>query len=130
MSLPARLFGPDGEEIVDLDSWLMHAPPEKGLAQLRPQHGLSNAVRAERLLANAVLLTHEGYRHLSFPNPSTCVDTAMVDLPDRADHPAEGHGLPVRSAALRCGYPLNAPARCRDGAEVALWRRARSPMGV
>jgi hypothetical protein len=33
MSLPARLFGPDGEEIVDLDSWFLHAPPEKGLAQ-------------------------------------------------------------------------------------------------
>jgi hypothetical protein len=33
MSLPARLFGPDGEEIVDLDSWFVHAPPEKGLAQ-------------------------------------------------------------------------------------------------
>jgi hypothetical protein len=35
MSLPARLFGPDGEEIVDLDSWFLHAPPEKGLAQWR-----------------------------------------------------------------------------------------------
>ena len=33
MHLPARLFGPDGEEIVDLDSWFVHAPPEKGLAQ-------------------------------------------------------------------------------------------------
>ena len=31
--LPARLFGPDGEEFVDLDSWFAHAPPEKGLAQ-------------------------------------------------------------------------------------------------
>src|SRR5215212_2191428 len=33
MCLPARLFGPDGEEIVDLDSWFLNAPPEKGLAQ-------------------------------------------------------------------------------------------------
>jgi hypothetical protein len=33
MSLPARLFGPDGDEIADLDSWFEHAPPEKGLAQ-------------------------------------------------------------------------------------------------
>jgi hypothetical protein len=33
MCLPAHLFGPDGEEIVDLDSWFVHAPPEKGLAQ-------------------------------------------------------------------------------------------------
>jgi hypothetical protein len=33
MCLPARLFGPDGDEIVGLDSWFEHAPPEKGLAQ-------------------------------------------------------------------------------------------------
>jgi hypothetical protein len=32
MSLPARLFGADGEDIADLDSWLFHSPPEKGLA--------------------------------------------------------------------------------------------------
>ena len=30
-------------------------------------------------LGNAVLLTHEGYGHLSFQNPSACVDKAMVD---------------------------------------------------
>lgn len=35
MPLPARLFGPDREEIIDLDSWLVHAPPEKGEAQWR-----------------------------------------------------------------------------------------------
>jgi hypothetical protein len=34
-------------------------------------------VRAERYLGNAVLLTHEGYGHLSFQNPSVCVDDAM-----------------------------------------------------
>lgn len=28
-----RLFGTDGEEIRDLQSWLAHAPPEKGEAQ-------------------------------------------------------------------------------------------------
>ena len=28
-----RLFGPDRVEIVDLPSWLAHAPPEKGLVQ-------------------------------------------------------------------------------------------------
>lgn len=31
----ARLFGRDGHEIVDLDSWFVHAPPEKGIAQWR-----------------------------------------------------------------------------------------------
>ena len=30
-------------------------------------------------LGNAVLLTQEGYGHLSFQNPSACVDQAMVD---------------------------------------------------
>lgn len=30
-----RLFGTDNEEIVDLASWLAHAPPEKGTAQWR-----------------------------------------------------------------------------------------------
>ena len=35
-------------------------------------------MRAERYLGNAVLLTHEGYGHLSFQNPSDCVDEAMV----------------------------------------------------
>jgi hypothetical protein len=29
MPVPARLFGTDREEIVDLDSWFTHAPPEK-----------------------------------------------------------------------------------------------------
>lgn len=29
MTVPARLFGPDREEICDLHSWFRHAPPEK-----------------------------------------------------------------------------------------------------
>jgi pimeloyl-ACP methyl ester carboxylesterase len=43
-----------------------------------PNGNYENAVRAERYLGNAVLLTHEGYGHLWFQNPSTCVDQAMV----------------------------------------------------
>jgi hypothetical protein len=31
------------------------------------------------VLGNAVLLTHEGYGHVFFQNPSACVDRAMVD---------------------------------------------------
>jgi pimeloyl-ACP methyl ester carboxylesterase len=42
-----------------------------------PNTGYAKAVRAERYLGNAVLLTHEGYGHLSFQNPSVCVDDAM-----------------------------------------------------
>jgi hypothetical protein len=44
-----------------------------------PNSNYANAVRAERYLGNAVLLTHEGYGHLFFQNPSECVDNAMVD---------------------------------------------------
>jgi TAP-like protein len=38
-----------------------------------------NAVRAEKLLGNAVLLTHEGYGHIFFHDPSACVDKAIAD---------------------------------------------------
>ncbi len=44
-----------------------------------PNTAYANAVRAERRLGNAVLLTHEGYGHLSFQNPSACIDQATVD---------------------------------------------------
>ena len=44
-----------------------------------PNTGYAKAVHAEQYLGNAVLLTQEGYGHLSFQNPSACVDEAMVD---------------------------------------------------
>jgi pimeloyl-ACP methyl ester carboxylesterase len=44
-----------------------------------PNSFYGNAVAAERLLGNAVLLTQEGYGHLTFQNPSACVDEAIVD---------------------------------------------------
>lgn len=43
-----------------------------------PNTAYRNAVRAQRLLGNAVLLTHEGYGHLSFQDPSACVERARV----------------------------------------------------
>ncbi len=43
-----------------------------------PNTGYQNAVRSEKLLGNAVLLTHEGYGHLSFQDASTCVEQARV----------------------------------------------------
>jgi pimeloyl-ACP methyl ester carboxylesterase len=43
-----------------------------------PNTPYSNAVRAERLLGNAVLLTHEGYGHLSIQDPSSCIERARV----------------------------------------------------
>jgi pimeloyl-ACP methyl ester carboxylesterase len=44
-----------------------------------PNSGYANAVHAEHYLGNAVLLTHEGYGHLWFQDPSVCVTNAMVD---------------------------------------------------
>jgi pimeloyl-ACP methyl ester carboxylesterase len=49
-----------------------------------PNTPLANARRAARRLGNAVLLTHDGYGHLSHRDPSTCVVQAtgsyLVDL--------------------------------------------------
>lgn len=49
-----------------------------------PNAGYRNAVRSEQLLGDAVLLTHQGYGHLSFQDPSRCVEQAraryLVDL--------------------------------------------------
>jgi TAP-like protein len=44
-----------------------------------PNSGYGNALAAEQALGNAVLLTHEGYGHLWFQNPSTCMDEAFAD---------------------------------------------------
>lgn len=46
MSPPARLFGPDRVEITDLDSWLRHAPPEKGEAQWRDGYSAKEQAKA------------------------------------------------------------------------------------
>lgn len=43
-----------------------------------PNSFFGNAVAAEKLLGNAVLLTQEGYGHLYFQDPSTCVEDAMA----------------------------------------------------
>lgn len=46
MSWPARLFGTDGEEISDLDSWFAHAPPEKGAMQWQDRHSAKEQAKA------------------------------------------------------------------------------------
>lgn len=43
-----------------------------------PNTAYRNAVRAQRLLGNAVLLTHDGYGHLSYQDSSACVEQARV----------------------------------------------------
>lgn len=49
-----------------------------------PNTGYQNAVGSEKLLGNAVLLTHDGYGHLSFNDGSACIEAArtayLVDL--------------------------------------------------
>jgi pimeloyl-ACP methyl ester carboxylesterase len=55
-----------------------------------PNSFYGNAVRAARLLGNAVLLTHQGYGHLFFQNPSECVDKAMADYLTELVTPPEG----------------------------------------
>jgi pimeloyl-ACP methyl ester carboxylesterase len=45
--------------------------------RLDPNTPLVNAQRTERRLGNAVLLTHDGYGHLSSQDPSGCVQRAM-----------------------------------------------------
>jgi pimeloyl-ACP methyl ester carboxylesterase len=44
-----------------------------------PNTGYANARRAARRLGNAVLLTHDGYGHLSFKDPSACVERAETE---------------------------------------------------
>jgi pimeloyl-ACP methyl ester carboxylesterase len=45
--------------------------------RLDPNTPLVNAQRAERRLGNAVLLTHDGFGHLSTQDPSACVEQAV-----------------------------------------------------
>lgn len=46
MAPSVRLFGRNREEIVDLDSWLSHAPPEKGLAQWKDGYSAKEQAKA------------------------------------------------------------------------------------
>ena len=49
-----------------------------------------NAVRVSRRLGNAVLLTQDGYGHVSFHDPSACVDRARVAYLVRLQTPPKG----------------------------------------
>lgn len=46
--------------------------------QYDPNTSYQAAQRAEHRLGNAVLLTHAGYGHLSFKDPSQCIEDARV----------------------------------------------------
>ena len=49
-----------------------------------------NAVRSARRFRNAVLLTQEGYGHVSFQDPSACIDRARVAYLIRLITPPKG----------------------------------------
>jgi pimeloyl-ACP methyl ester carboxylesterase len=55
-----------------------------------PNSGYANAVHAEKYLANAVLLTHEGYGHLFYQDPSVCVSNAIADYLINLTTPPQG----------------------------------------
>ena len=62
--------------------------------RLDPNTPLANAQRAERRLGNAVLLTHDGYGHLSHADPSACVITALGRYLVNLSTPAHGTVCP------------------------------------
>ena len=55
-----------------------------------PNTPYRNAVRAQRRLGNALLLTHNGYGHISYQDPSACVERARVDYLVDLVAPARG----------------------------------------
>jgi pimeloyl-ACP methyl ester carboxylesterase len=55
-----------------------------------PATPYSGAVRVARRLGNAVLLTHDGYGHVSFQDPSACIERARVAYLVRLITPPKG----------------------------------------
>ena len=66
-----------------------------------PDTPLAGARHAERLLGNAVLLTHDGYGRSSAADPSACVDGGDRPLPRRRRRARTRHRLSRRPAAVR-----------------------------
>jgi pimeloyl-ACP methyl ester carboxylesterase len=63
-----------------------------------PNTGYANARRVARLLGNAVLLTHDGYGHLSFKDPSVCVERAETSYLVHLAVPRQGTVCPADRA--------------------------------
>jgi pimeloyl-ACP methyl ester carboxylesterase len=55
-----------------------------------PATAYVNAVRVARRLGNAALLTHDGFGHVSFQDPSRCIDRARIAYLVRLDTPPKG----------------------------------------
>jgi hypothetical protein len=59
-----------------------------------PNTAYRNAPAVAALLGNAVLLTHDGYGHVSISDPSTCVEAALTDYVVSLRTPAPGTVCP------------------------------------
>jgi TAP-like protein len=73
-----------------------------------------NAVRSARRLGNAVLLTQNGYGHVSFHDPSACIDRARVAYLVRLTAPPR-----APSASRTTSHSLRASASRPNKARVA-----------
>jgi pimeloyl-ACP methyl ester carboxylesterase len=85
-----------------------------------PNTGYANARRVAGLLGNAVLLTHDGYGHLSFKDPSACVERAESAYLIHLKTPRPG------TVCASDRQPFAAPTPRAATATVALPRAATS----
>jgi hypothetical protein len=76
-----------------------------------PTTPLANAKLAERRLGNAVLLTHDGYGHMSQSDPSTCVMQALGHYFTGLATPARGTICPSDHGPFDPGFGQPAASR-------------------
>lgn len=76
-----------------------------------PTTPLANAKVAERRLGNAVLLTHDGYGHISSSDPSTCVMQALGRYFTGLTTPARGTICPSDRGPFDPGFGQPAASR-------------------
>jgi pimeloyl-ACP methyl ester carboxylesterase len=76
-----------------------------------PTTPLANAKVAERRLGNAVLLTHDGYGHISSSDPSTCVMQALGRYFTGLSTPARGTICPSDRGPFDPGFGQPAASR-------------------
>lgn len=76
-----------------------------------PTTPLANAKLAERRLGNAVLLTHDGYGHVSQADPSTCVMQALGRYFTGLTTPARGTICPSDRGPFDPGFGQPAASR-------------------
>jgi hypothetical protein len=82
-----------------------------------PNTSYANARRAAHLLGHAVLLTHVGYGHLSFKDPSACVERAETAYLVRLTAPRPG------TVCRANRQPFAAPAGADAASDPAALRR-------